>query len=165
MNRIIFINGSINSGKSTVGKLIADNLPSCAFIEIDRLREMVDWMSIDQAIPLNLENAVALIRNFAKQDLNVVVPYPLSQANYDYLVRNLEDLGVSIEVYTLAPTLEAALTNRGSRELSEQEKERIRYHYKIGIPNPKFGHIIDNSNLTSVQSTEVIMKMIDEVED
>ena len=71
---IIFLNGSINAGKSTVAKLLAKELPNTALIEIDTLREMISWMPIDKAIPLNLKNAVSVIRNFAEEGLDVIVP-------------------------------------------------------------------------------------------
>lgn len=102
---------------------------------------MIEWMPIDKAVQLNLENAISVIRNFATRGLNVIVPYPLSQKNYEYVMESLKDLDTSIRVFTLAPRLEKAHTNRGARELSDHEKDRIQHHYKIGIPNPSFGQI------------------------
>ena len=58
---IVFINGSINSGKSTLAKLLADKLGNCAVLEIDNLREFIEWMPIEKAISINLENAISLI--------------------------------------------------------------------------------------------------------
>ncbi len=81
---IIFLNGSINAGKSTVAKLLTKELPNTALVEIDAFHEMISWMPIEQSIPLNLENAVSVITNFAKKNLNVIIPYPLSQKNYDW---------------------------------------------------------------------------------
>ena len=89
---IIFLNGSINSGKSTVAKLLSKQIPNCALVEIDTLRAMIDWMPIDQSIPFNLENGVSLITNFVKRELNVIVPYPLSQKNYEYMTGHLDNL-------------------------------------------------------------------------
>lgn len=161
---IIFLNGSINAGKSTVAKLIAKELPNTALIEIDVLREMINWMPIDEAIPLNLENAVSVITNFAKRNLNVVVPYPLSEKNYDFLMENLKDLNTDIRVFTLAPQLEKVLTNRGTRELDDWERERIQHHYAIGIPNPSFGEIIDNSNQIPEETAKYILSRLNELQ-
>lgn len=159
---IILINGSINSGKSTVAQLLAKNLKNSALLEIDSLRQMIDWMPLDQAIPLNLENAVSVIRNFSGRGLNVIVPYPLSQENYDYLSAHLKDLGIPIMVFTLAPTLDKALTNRGERELNDLERERIKRHYNIGIPHPTFGEIIDNSEQAPEETAGDILNKINE---
>lgn len=161
---IIFLNGSINSGKSTVSKLIAKELPNTALIEIDALREMISWMSLDQSIPLNLENAVSIITNFAERNLNIVIPYPLSQKNYDFMIENLKDLNADIRVFTLAPQLEKVLTNRGTRELDDWERERIKHHYIIGIPNPSFGEIIDNSNQTPEETVKYILSRLNELQ-
>lgn len=157
---IIFLNGSINAGKSTIAKLLVKELPHTALVEIDVLRDMIEWMPLGESIPLNLENALSLIRNFTRRGLNVVIPYPLSQKNYDYMITGLKDLNAAIHVFTLAPNLEKALINRGSRELDDQEKERIKYHYSIGIPSPSFGEIIDNSNQGPEETTKYILSKI-----
>lgn len=157
---IIFLNGSINSGKSTVAKLLVKELPNTALVEIDVFHEMIDWMPIEKSISLNLENAVSVITNFAKKNLNVIIPYPLSQKNYDYLMENLKDLNTDIRVFTLAPQLEKVLTNRGTRELSDWERERIKHHYAIGIPSPSFGEIIDNSEQLPEETSKYILEKI-----
>lgn len=157
---IIFINGSINSGKSTVSKLLIKKLPNTALVEIDVLREMIEWMLIDKAIPLNLENALAVIRNFSRKGLNVIVPYPLSQKNYDYMINGLKDIGTDIHIFTLSPKLEKTLTNRGTRELDDWERQRIQHHYDIGIQRPNFGEIIDNTDQTPEETAELILNNI-----
>ncbi len=157
---IIFINGSINSGKTTVAKILARKLSNAALVEIDSLREMIEWMPIDQAIPINLENAISVIKNFAKRNLNVIVPYPLSQKNYDYIVNELKDIDTKIYFFTLAPKIEKILMNRGGRELNSPEKERIKHHYNIGINNPSFGTIVDNTDQTPAETAGEILKTI-----
>lgn len=157
---IIFINGSINSGKTTVSKILADKLSNVALIEIDSLREMIDWMPLDKAIPINLENTISLIKNFSNKNLNTIIPYPLSQKNYDYILNELKDINTKIYTFTLAPKLETALINRGTRELDDSERKRIKYHYDIGIHNPSFGEIIDNSEQTPEETANLILSKI-----
>jgi hypothetical protein len=157
---IIFLNGSINSGKSTVAKLLTKAMSNTAIVEIDALREMIEWMPIDQVIPINLENAIAVIRNFTKHGISCVVPYPLSEKNYAYVTSGLSNLGVTMFFFTLAPSLERALANRGERKLDEWERERIKHHYAIGIHAPSFGTIIDNSRQTPEETTREILRDI-----
>ncbi len=157
---IIFLNGSINAGKSTVAKLLVKELPNTALVEIDVFHEMISWMPIEQSIPLNLENAVSVITNFVKRKLNVIIPYPLSQKNYDYLMENLNDLNTAIHIFTLEPQLEKVLTNRGTRELNDWEKKRIKHHYNIGIQNPTFGEIIDNSDQSPEETAQAILEKL-----
>jgi len=157
---IILLNGSINSGKSTVAKLLSKKLPNSAIVEIDSLRAMIEWLPIDKAVPINLENAVSVIRNFANKGLNVIVPYPLSQKNYDYVISGLGGLNVKIHAFTLAPKLDKALSNRGERELSDLERDRIKHHYDIGIANPKFGEVIDNSEQAPEETSDIIISKL-----
>ena len=93
---IIFINGSINSGKSTVSKILAKELPNVALIEIDALREMINCLPLEKAIPINLDNAISLIENFSGKGMDVIVVYPLSQKNYDYVMGKIKDLNQHI---------------------------------------------------------------------
>jgi len=161
---IIFLNGSINAGKSTVAKILAKKITNIALLEIDTFHEMIEWMPIDKAVPINLENALSVIRNFIKREMNVIVPYPLSQKNYDFMVSGLKDLDTEIHIFTLAPKIEKVLTNRGTRELTGQEKERIKHHYDVGIPNPTFGEIIDNSEQTPQETADYILSKIHELQ-
>ena len=157
---IIFLSGSINAGKTTVAKILVKKIPSTALVEIDSLREMIEWMPINQAVPINLENAILLIKNFANKKFNVVVPYPLSQTNYDYVLNELKDINTKIYFFTLAPKLEKSLTNRGERELNDWERERVKHHYNIGITNPSFGEIIDNTDQTPEETSNYIISKL-----
>lgn len=153
---IVFINGSINSGKSTVAKLLADKIGNCAVLEIDNLRKFIEWMPIEKAIPINLENAISLIENFDKNDLNVVIPYPLSEKNYEYIKNNLKTKS-KIYFFTLNLDLGEVLKDRGNRKLDDWERERIKHHYEIGINNPSFGKIINTTNQTPKETLESII--------
>ncbi len=158
---IIFLNGSINSGKSTVAKLLAKAMPNTAIVEIDALREMIAWMTIDQAVPINLENAAAVVRNLTKRGISCIVPYPLSEKNYAYMTRELADIETPIHCFTLAPSLETALSDRSGRKLDEWERERIKHHYAIGIHAPSFSTVIDNSQQTPGETAREILRKLD----
>jgi len=157
---IIFINGSINSGKSTISKLLSQKIEKPAVVEIDSLSEFIEWMPIEESVPINLENAVAVIKNFAKRNFNVIVPYPLSQKNYDYMVKKLKDVEEKIFVFTLNPKLETILKNRGERKLNDWERKRIEYHYAKGINSPSFGIIIDNTNQIPEETMNIIFNKL-----
>jgi adenylylsulfate kinase-like enzyme len=157
---IILLNGSINSGKSTIAKILVNKISNTALLEIDSLREMIDYLPLNEAIPINLENTVSLIKNFVSHNINVIVPYPLSEANYEYIINELKDMKDKIYVFTLSPNLEKAIINRGTRELTEQEIDRIKYHYDTGINKPLFGEIIDNSNQTPEETADLILEKI-----
>ncbi|EKE20675.1 MAG: hypothetical protein ACD_7C00505G0002 [uncultured bacterium] len=157
---IIFINGSINAGKSTVAKLLAEKIKDTAVVEVDRFHEFIPWMPIAESVLINLENAVLVIRNFYKRGFNVIVPYPLSKRNYEYLMEELKDIAENISIFTLNPELEEVLKNRGARELTEAEKERIKYHYSVGINKPAFGTVINNTKQTPGETAEDILSFM-----
>jgi len=155
---IIFINGSINAGKSTVAKILAGKIPNTANVEIDNLRHFIHWLEIDKAVPINLENAVLVINNFAKHGFNVVVPYPLSQKNYEYLKKEIK--GNNLYFFTLSPDIKKAQSDTRDRVLTQRERDRIKYHYDIGIPRPTFGKIIDNTSQTPDETAEKIISLL-----
>lgn len=153
---IIFINGSINSGKTTISALLKKKIPRTAHIEVDDLRALIDWVPLEESIPINLQNTAALINNFTENKINVVISYPLDKDDYGNIFSNLKGKH-EIYFFTLNPKLEVALSNRGGRELSEWETERIKYHYKSKINNPGFGFVVDNSTQTPDETVEEIM--------
>jgi hypothetical protein len=158
---IILLSGSINSGKTTVSKLLVQMLPRTAHVEVDSLDDFIDWMPLLEFIPLNLANAAAVTRNFVVFGLNVVVSMPLRQEDYEYLVRDLQPLGVPIHCITLNPSMAVALTNRGTRTLTEWELRRIPQLYAEGIPDPAFGMIIDNAHQAPEETAWEILSLVE----
>lgn len=153
---IIFINGSINSGKSTVGQSLAKKL-NYEFIEFDDIRHTIPEPNIDKALPLVFEKGIKLLNELDKNGKSVIVAYPLSQKNYDLLKSKLSKPPL---VITLSPSLEVVLNDRGDRKLDDVERERIKYHYQIGINSPRFGFIIDNSDLSIKETVQKIVGQI-----
>ena len=72
----------------------------------------------------------------------------------------LEGVDTKIYVFTLHPDINVVLTNRGNRELSNEEQKRIRYHYKIGNNKPSFGQIIDNTKQTPKEAADTILETV-----
>ena len=158
---ILLLNGSINSGKTTVSKQIVQMLPRTAHVEVDDLDDFIEWMPLLESIPLNLANTAAVTRNFVAFGLNVVISSVLPQDSHDYLMHELEPLGVPIYTVTLSPSMATALTNRGTRELTEWELSRIPQLYTEGISKPSFGATIDNTNQTPEETARQIIALIE----
>jgi uridine kinase len=158
---IVFISGSINSGKTTIAKLLKDQIPNCALIEVDDLRSMIDWMPLEESIPLNLKNTLCITNNFIEKNISVIISYPLNRSDYEFFNRNLPE-DIDRFFFTLNPILEYALTNRGTRELTEKEIERVKHHYKSGINNPGFGITIDNTIQTPEETLNEFLYYIEQ---
>ncbi len=157
---IILLNGSINSGKTTVSKQLVQRLPRTAHVEVDDFSDFIDWMPLLESIALNLANAGAVTRNFVQFGLNVIISTPLRRQDYEYLLRELGPLGMPIHCVTLDPGMAVALTNRGTRELTEWELRRIPQLYAEGYHTPAFGIIIDNARQTPAETAREILKMV-----
>ena len=125
---IIFINGPINSGKSTVAKKLAAKFDKPALVEGDNLGAFIEWMNIDEAVPINLENLVSVIRNLSQHAFTIIAVYPLSESNYTFVIKELTDLKETIHVITLSPNIDKTLSDTADRKLTDLERARIRLH-------------------------------------
>ncbi|PJA53321.1 hypothetical protein CO166_02290 [Candidatus Roizmanbacteria bacterium CG_4_9_14_3_um_filter_36_11] len=157
---ILIFNGPQNSGKSTIAKLLQKHIPQLAHIEVDGLRKFIYWMDGNDAFPMSIENAILVAKNFTKKGLAVVMTYIFSDEELKNTIESLKEAEKPVHVFTFSPKLETALTNRGTRELSEYEKERIKYHYQTGINRPSIGTIIDNTSQTPEETIKVILSHI-----
>jgi len=157
---IIWINGTVNSGKTTISKLLAKQIENTAHIEVDKLREFIEFMPLDdKVIEISLNNAIAVAKIFLSKGINVIISYPLSMKNYDKVAKAFASHHDKMVVITLSPRLESVLKNRGYRELNEWETERIKHHYSIGLNTPKFPSlVIDNSDQTPEETVDEILK-------
>lgn len=157
---ILFLNGSINAGKSTVAKVLAQILPNTVVVEPDDFDKEESDLPLDQRFQQNLEDALAVVKAEVRAGKSCIVPYPLSQKSYEFAVATVKDVEQKIFACTLNPGLVDASRNRGTRELTDWERERIKHHHAIGIHQPAFGFIVDNSKQTPEQTAQEIVKMI-----
>lgn len=157
---IIFLSGSINAGKETVANILTRELPNTANIKVDAFWKFIHWMYIEDAVPINLENTVSVIKNFSKRGLSSIVRYPLYSQNYEYLTGELSDTNEKIYVFSLIPKLETILSDRGNGAPDAWDKERITHHYSSSLVKPNFGTVIDNSDQTPEETAKIILDYI-----
>lgn len=161
--RIININGPINSGKTTVSKLLHEKLSDCLFIEVDEL------LSDEEQKKLNLNRedgwaerlkrlkSIVVEEKKLQRYENIIFAYPMSIKTY-HQWKLWEDENTKFINITLAPKLDICLQSRGERKLSAQEKERIKQMYKEGYNRPEFSDlVIDNSTQTPTETLENIL--------
>ena len=158
---LVFISGSINSGKTSTSRALAERL-GAAFINVDDLNDTIPNFNLATDLDKSMDLAIKTINEYTKQDKDVVANYVVRQKDFDRFANEIETRPQVI--ITLAPRLEIAQGKRGDRELSEWEVSRIKHHYDTGIASPKFGHILDNSELTIDETVDRILNIIKETE-
>ena len=154
--RFIYINGSINAGKTTVGRLLAAKAPKTVHIEVDHLRHFADCLDLDAAIPFCVEDLICLSQNWLRRGFTAVVTWPISFEDHDRIVQALRPLA-SVSSYTLRPSLEVALSDRGKRQLTERERDRIRGQYENAEIQDGIGITVDNSHQTPEETVALIL--------
>lgn len=153
---LIFISGSINSGKTTTARLLADRI-GAAFINVDDLNDTIPHFSLATDLDKSMDLAIKTINDYTRQGRDVVANYVVREKDFNRFEHEIE-VQPQI-VITLAPRLEVAQSKRGDRQLTDWEMSRIKHHYDAGIASPKFGHVIDNSDLTLEETVDRIIKI------
>ena len=157
---VIFIDGPINSGKTIVCRLLAQRLPKTVHVEIDDLRHFADCLTLDEAIPFALQDALSVSQNWMRRGFNVVVSWPLSPENHRIFEDAILRTGASFFTFTLLPRQDICLTNRGTRELEPSEIERIKQMYRRYSERNPVGDVINNSEQTPDETVEEILRRI-----
>ncbi len=153
----IWISGSVNSGKSTASKSLGLKL-KMAVIELDAFSEFVEnFMSFEEYLKLNYQIIPEIVEIYNKRNIGVIIAYPLGVENYENLKAQL----IKFKIFTLDPSLEIALTERGGRKLNNWERERINHHYDNNVNDNYFSIRIDTRN-KSVEET--VIEIIDYLE-
>lgn len=164
---ILNINGPINSGKSTVSKILVNLLPNAIFIEVDEL------MSDEEEAKLGLStqdgwaerqkrlNETLLALKQSRKYETVIFAYPISENSYKKWSSMADDTTKFLNI-TLAPSLEECLKNRGTRELDDWERNRIKEMYEEGYQNRSYSDfIINNDHQTPKETFEVIKGFVE----
>jgi cytidylate kinase len=155
---LIFISGSINSGKTTTAKALAKRL-NADFINVDDLNDTIPNFNLATDLDKSMDLAIQRINESLKKGKNAVANYVVRERDYN---RFADEINTKEQyVITLAPRLEVAQSKRSTRILTEWEVQRVKHHYDTGIASPKFGHIIDNSDINLEQTVDKILQIID----
>jgi cytidylate kinase len=155
---LIFLSGSVNAGKSTTSKLLAQRL-NAEWLDIDEIAHSIPGFDLEKDIPQALQLSIDKINKLADEGKTAVANYVLRQEDYDQL-----QAGLKVKeqyMFTLAPRLDIARSDRG-RGLNDWEFERIKYHYDTGIANPSFGEVIDTSDMTIENVVDLILAKLEQ---
>ena len=155
MKKHIWISGTMNSGKSTVAKLLSKRL-SYAIIELDRFSENVcEFMDFPAYIDLNYAMISEIVALYEKNNILCIIVYPINNKRY----QELPSMFVSLcTFFSIDPSIEVALSSRGKdRILDSFARDRIEYHYGEGkLYEVDFAERIFTKDMTPEQTSDVI---------
>ncbi|WP_175746508.1 shikimate kinase [Burkholderia pyrrocinia] len=144
---VIHLNGPINSGKTTIGRALARTLPDARFIDGDD-HDAPDDAPFDVQWAIALERLVTQIANTRERHL--VIAYPIGEAEFARLRAACDTRDARLFVVTLAPPEAVAASDRGSRVLTDWERQRIAEMYREGYAARAFSDcVIDTSNASA----------------
>ncbi|MFH5255066.1 shikimate kinase [Burkholderia semiarida] len=155
---VIHLNGPINSGKTTIGRALARVLPDARFIDGDD-------HDAPESAPFDVQWAIALERLVAQiaqaRARHVVIAYPIGEAEFERLRTACAARDARLFVVTLAPPEAVAASNRGTRALTDWERQRIAEMYREGYASRRFSDcVIDTSNASpDVCATEIARRV------
>lgn len=159
---MLFINGNINSGKTTVGKILEQQIPNSEFIDVDYILDDYSNYKTKCTFPEYAELRFNKMLDFIK-NIKDTKFYIFSYLFFEYRYQKIESiLGNNNYLFiTLNPPLNVLLEDRGDRKLSKIEKIKIRNFHELGIHNfPNHGFAIDNSSCLPTNTADMITNII-----
>ncbi len=159
---MLFINGNMNSGKTTIGKLLEEKVSNSVFIDVDYIIKNYsfyeDSLTFPEYAELRFNKMLDYIKNIKDNKF-----YIFGYLFFEYRYKKLIDLlGENKFLFvTLSPPLDFLLKNKETRELKNIEKSKIEAFHKLGIHNfPNHGVSIDNSSYSPQETADRIKKML-----
>ncbi len=163
-NKFIWISGSINAGKSTIAANIHKLIKKSVNIECDVLRHFAENDSLRDIGNFVLVDALDLAKKWSERDYLPILTWPLYGQGLEDMLSYSKKLDLEPVLINLTTDKNIAKQNRGERELTEWELNRIEYMYATeNIHKPKLGFIIDNSNQSLAQTTAEVMESIKDI--
>lgn len=163
--RLISISGSVHSGKTTISRMLAVNMPNAFYIDGDLISAWVGQKfpkntPINDLLPETHLHITKLIYAGLKDGLDVIVDYPFSDRIRNQIVQSLGDVEFEAKWFILRPDIKKVLSGSETRpELNEWEKERIDYHYnKSDLLKTSVAKVIDSTKQTSEETLSEIME-------
>jgi hypothetical protein len=158
--RVIFINGPINSGKTTIGKLLSEQAPEAVFLDGD---EIVSQEGLDRAkwIVATVMTGTLRACELAHEGKLPIIAFPLRDSDWKVITGLCNHAGVTPICVTLDPGIEVATRNRGARQLNDQEIQRIEEMYKEGYHERAFSSVtLKNSNQGKQETCDQILSYL-----
>lgn len=165
MEKIILINGQGGTGKSSVAKLLSQELKSSAYIDVDSLVITNPWEFGDESDNLAVKNAISLIHNFSSANFQNIIISGLTR-NQQLLDSFLSQLNKEIDILFvwLSADEKIRLSRKEIRNRdSADTKEHFEFIDKL-YPNIDSIEIKNGKSIFIDTSSKTIQEVISEIE-
>ncbi len=162
--KFIWISGSVNSGKSIVATALNKKIRKSVNIECDALRHFATYENLETIGDYISTDALDLAKKWIERGYLPIITWPVYGEGLNKMISYSKKLSIEPVIINLIPSKETAKHNRGERELTEKEINRIEYLYETeDIGNPLMGYSIDNTNQTVEETMDEVMNYISEI--
>ncbi len=160
MQTVYVISGPVGVGKSTVSKLLASRVPSCALIVGDVLREehvhikSIDW---EKQLELSWTNIFSHSGEYLNKGLNVVIDYVVEE-EHDQMYYHAEEFERKIIYVVLVAqweTIQKRIEKRGDIESIARSKELL---HKLKNEPRNHKHLLDTTHMSSDEVVDTVIK-------
>lgn len=158
MKKLVVIRGPLGVGKTTVSKILAQNLHA-DYVSLDKIIDENKLVPEDvEGIPLeSFLKANEIILNIANENENslIVDGCFYYQEQIDDLIEKFDN---NVQIFTLISDVETCI-HRDSKRPKVYGEDSTRFVHMV-TTKIHAGHEIDNSNLTAEETVEKIMEKI-----
>ena len=155
----VFINGPINSGKTTIAKIVSDKIANGVFIDGDNLVSE-NGEPLDVWIKKSIEEAILKARLFVSENKIPIISFPLRDEDWE-AISILKNEDITPICITLSPKLETVLYSRKNRKLEKWEIERTKQMYAEGYNSRKFSSlIIENDEIEAEETAKIALEFL-----
>jgi adenylate kinase family enzyme len=167
MKNLIFINGTMGVGKTTISKELQKLLPNCIFLDGDWCWDMSPFIVTDETKKMVLDNISYLLNNFisCSEYKNIIFCWVMHEESIldDVLSRlNKDDCIIhKFSIVCSEQTLISRITkdiNQGIRknDVIERSVPRLNNYFQMDTRK------IDVSYISAKEAAEIIYKLIEE---
>lgn len=163
---LIIIDGPMGAGKTTIGRLIHQQLPRTAILSTDAIKFFIsDFERGDRDNAITATVLMQMCREYVKQGINILLPQAFWKKEYlDPYLKLAEENDLKVFIYQLEGSKELLLNrihNRPKPALAKApvSEERILENLKKWEDNRyDLGKVFNVDELSSEQIAEIILR-------